>query len=67
MLVPQMYTRDGYEMHFQVNYLGHFLLTWLLLPSLKSASSHDVPSRVINVSSNVHRIGRVNFRDTQMQ
>jgi NAD(P)-dependent dehydrogenase (short-subunit alcohol dehydrogenase family) len=28
-------TADGYEEHFQVNYMSHFLLTNLLLPQLK--------------------------------
>ena len=38
---------DGYELHFAVNYLSHFLLTRQLLPlMLKSA-----PARIINVSS----------------
>jgi len=38
-------TEDGIESAFQVNYLGHFLLTNLLLPTLKTSS----PSRVVNV------------------
>ncbi len=40
-------TRDGQELHFQVNYLAPFLLTHLLLmPLLKAA-----PSRIVNVAS----------------
>lgn len=47
-------TEDGYEMHFGVNHLGHFLLTNLLLDKLKKAPE----ARVINVSSEGHRLGK---------
>ena len=40
-------SRDGHELHFQVNYLAGFLLTRLLLPMLEAAA----PSRIVNVSS----------------
>lgn len=48
-------TEDGYEVAFQSNYLGPFLLTVLLLELLKKTA----PSRVINVSSSFHVFGRV--------
>lgn len=44
------YTVDGFEMTIGVNYLGHFLLTELLLDLLESSS----PSRMAIVSSVVH-------------
>lgn len=45
-------TGDGNELHFQTNHLGPFLLTLLLLPKLKASS----PSRIVNVSSDCHRL-----------
>jgi len=43
-------TVDGFETQFGTNYVGHFLLTCLLLPNLKQAGQ----ARVINVSSYAH-------------
>ncbi len=50
-------TAEGFEWHFGINHLGHFLLTHLLLPQLLSAEA----SRVINVSSNGHYGGSIDF------
>lgn len=51
-------TEDGYELQFQVNHLGHFLLTMLLLPAIKCCRNC---SRVINVSSSLHHKGGLDF------
>ena len=57
MCPPFRETKDGYESQFAVNYLGHFLLTHLLIPQLKAAAkSSKVNSRVVNVTSVVHFI-----------
>lgn len=40
-------TGDGYELHFQVNYLAGYVLTNMLLPLLEASA----PSRVVNVAS----------------
>ncbi|KAM7407629.1 hypothetical protein PAMA_003385 [Pampus argenteus] len=63
MLVPEGRTEDGFEQHFSVNYLGHFLLTWLLLDTLKNSGKSGDFSRVVNVSSSAHRIGEIRLND----
>jgi NAD(P)-dependent dehydrogenase (short-subunit alcohol dehydrogenase family) len=48
-MMPLRLSQDGVEMHLAVNYLGHFLLTRLLLDRLKEAPS----ARVVNVAADV--------------
>lgn len=43
-------TEDGFELAWQSNHLGHYLLTRLLLPSLSAAPA----ARVVNVASKEH-------------
>lgn len=54
-------TKDGFEMQFGTNHIGHFVLTNGLLDCLKAAGS----SRVVNVSSMAHHRGGINFEDPQ--
>lgn len=63
MFAPFKLTADGYESHFATNYLGHFLLTHLLLPKLKAAGKEGKNARIVNVSSCVNLIGRINYKD----
>lgn len=51
--VPYELTKDGYEITYQVNFVGHFLLTLLLIPLLTKNGSN--PPRIINVSSIGHK------------
>ncbi|XP_047510477.1 retinol dehydrogenase 14-like [Pieris napi] len=58
-------TEDGNHVGMQVNYFGPFLLTCLLLPLLKSSA----PSRIVNVSSVMHKYAdaEVNFENLNME
>jgi len=52
----QQKSKDGFQLLFAINYLGPFLLTELLLPTLRSSGSASSPSRVVNVASSEHAI-----------
>ncbi|XP_028323539.1 polyprenol dehydrogenase [Gouania willdenowi] len=63
MMVPEKTTEDGFEFHFCLNYLGHFLLTNLLLDLLKRSGRQGGCSRIINMSSATHYAGVVHLDD----
>jgi NAD(P)-dependent dehydrogenase (short-subunit alcohol dehydrogenase family) len=54
---------DGFEIQLATNHLGHFLLTSLLLPSLRRAPA----PRVVTIASIAHRRGKMNFEDLQSE
>lgn len=56
-------TEDDLHIGMQVNYFAPFLLTCLLLPLLKSSA----PSRIINVSSMIHKYGIMDFENLNME
>ena len=56
-------TEDGFETDIQVNYLGHFLLTLLLLPLLKKSKTK---ARVINVSGGIYVLSKLNLDNINM-
>ncbi len=62
-IIPQKreITPDGIETQFAVNHLSYFLLTHLLLDVLKASA----PARIINVASNLHATGKLDFDDLQ--
>lgn len=59
MMTPRWVSDDGHEMQFATNHLGHFALTGRLLDLVLASPD----SRVVAVSSNAHKFGRMNFDD----
>lgn len=54
-------TKEGVERQFGINHLGHFLLTTQLLDLM-------VPgSRIVNVASGAHKVGRIHFDDINLK
>jgi protochlorophyllide reductase len=56
---PRTLTRDGFELQFGTNHLGHFALTQLLLPLLRAQEG----ARVVYVTSGAQYFGRIAFED----
>ena len=56
-------SEDGIEMNFAVNHLAPFLLTHLLLDTIKKSA----PARIINVASNAHKYSKMNFPDLEFE
>ena len=59
MIPPYIKTKDGFELQFGTNHLGHFALTAHLLDVLKTTKN----SRVVNVASLAHTRGELDFDD----
>jgi len=55
MATPEQRTADGFELQIGTNHLGHFALTNLLLP--------QITGRVVVVSSDLHRNGKIDLDD----
>ena len=61
VIMERATTADGLEATFATNHLGYFLLTTLLLDLLKKST----PARVVSVSSDAHRNGKMVWDDLQ--
>ncbi|NRQ36067.1 SDR family NAD(P)-dependent oxidoreductase [Nonomuraea sp. NN258] len=62
-LIPRRETKDGFELQFGTNHLGHFALTGLLLPRLIAAPG----ARVVTVASDAHSVGTIDFDDLGLE
>jgi NAD(P)-dependent dehydrogenase (short-subunit alcohol dehydrogenase family) len=63
MWPPHTLTRQGFELQFATNHLGHFALTGLLLDRLRKSAAAGRDARVVTVSSVEHRGGEIHFND----
>ena len=63
MMTPKATTKDGFELQFGTNHLGHFAFTGLLLDHIVAAPG----SRVVTVSSVGHRFARNGIRFDDLQ
>lgn len=64
MTTPKGSTKDGFELQFGTNHLGHFALTGLLLDALLDVEG----ARIVTVSSNGHKLGgAIHFDDLQWE
>lgn len=63
MMTPRQTTSDGFELQLGTNHLGHFALTGLLVEALGRSDS----ARIVTVSSNEHKGGRIDFDDLQLE
>ena len=61
MAPPRTLSRQGFELQFAVNHLGHVALTQALLPLLKRSPN----GRIVHVSSGAAYFGRITFDDLQ--
>jgi NAD(P)-dependent dehydrogenase (short-subunit alcohol dehydrogenase family) len=57
MAPPRRETADGFELQFGTNHLGHFALTKQLLDLMEGRED----ARVVTLSSNAHKFGRIAF------
>jgi len=63
MAPPRRVSADGFELQLATNYLGHFALTGRLLDAMEGRSD----ARVVTLSSNAHKMGRIDFEDLQSE
>jgi NAD(P)-dependent dehydrogenase (short-subunit alcohol dehydrogenase family) len=63
MAPPRRVTADGFELQLGTNLLGHFALTGRLIGAMQGRAD----ARVVTLSSNAHKMGRIDFDDLQSE
>jgi NAD(P)-dependent dehydrogenase (short-subunit alcohol dehydrogenase family) len=63
MAPPRRQTADGFELQLGTNHLGHFALTGRLIDTMQGRAD----ARVVTLSSNAHKMGRIDFDDLQSE
>jgi NAD(P)-dependent dehydrogenase (short-subunit alcohol dehydrogenase family) len=63
MAPPRRLSADGFELQLATNLLGHFALTGRLLAAMEGRDD----ARVVTLSSNAHKMGRIDFDDLQSE
>jgi NAD(P)-dependent dehydrogenase (short-subunit alcohol dehydrogenase family) len=63
MAPPRRETKDGFELQLGTNLLGHFALTGRLIAAMEGRAD----ARVVTLSSNAHKMGRIDFDDLQSE
>ena len=63
MACPQMPTKEGWDLQFAVNHIGHFILTKGLMPLMKKA---DEP-RIVTLSSTGHKLSGIQWDDVNFE
>jgi len=63
MACPQMLTKEGWDLQFAVNHIGHFILTKGLIPVLKKATE----PRIVTLSSTGHKLSGIQWDDINFE
>ena len=63
MAPPRRETADGFELQIGTNHLGHFALTGRLIGTMEGRDD----ARVVTLSSNAHKMGKINLDDLQSE
>jgi NAD(P)-dependent dehydrogenase (short-subunit alcohol dehydrogenase family) len=63
MAPPRRETSDGFELQLGTNLLGHFALTGRLIGLMQGREN----ARVVTLSSNAHKMGKIDFDDLQSE